>query len=49
MFLDELRDLIRGASDNGVTFVYAISPGLDIAYTNSKDVDALKQKLVQVV
>jgi len=36
------------AKENGIRFIYAISPGLDIAYSSSKDVTALKRKLEQV-
>jgi len=31
-----------------VSFVYALSPGLDIVFTSSNDVNALKAKLDQV-
>ncbi|KAL8621286.1 hypothetical protein ACOMHN_008111 [Nucella lapillus] len=45
---DILSSLIEGAHEKGVTFVYAISPGLDISFSSSKDVSALKRKLEQV-
>jgi hypothetical protein len=45
---DNLTCLIESAHEKGVTFVYAISPGLDIAFSNAKDVQALKRKLEQV-
>lgn len=45
---DILTNLIDSALEKGVTFVYAISPGLDIAFSNTKDVTALKRKLEQV-
>lgn len=48
LFVGELRNLIRCATANGVTFIYAISPGLDISYTSTKDLQALKNKLSQV-
>ena len=48
IFSDNLTSLIESASEKGVTFVYAISPGLDIAFSNAKDVQALKRKLEQV-
>lgn len=47
-FSDNLGNLIESAHEHGVTFVYAISPGLDISFSNSKDVMALKRKLEQV-
>jgi len=45
---DELKQLISAAADCNVSFVYALSPGLDIVYTSSSDVSALKAKLDQV-
>jgi len=40
--------LIDEAEDHGVSFVYAISPGLDIVFSSQKEVNALKEKLLQV-
>lgn len=40
--------MIEAAEEYGVSFVYAISPGLDITYSSSKDVQLLKKKLDQV-
>jgi len=45
---EPLTTLIDAAHDEGIVFVYAISPGLDITYSNSKDVTCLKNKLEQV-
>jgi len=45
---DHLQSLITAASDCNVDFYYAISPGLDITYSNSKEVATLKRKLDQV-
>lgn len=45
---EQLSVLISNSKSNDVLFVYAISPGLDIGYSNSKDVQALKRKLDQV-
>jgi len=45
---DHLQSLITAASDRNVDFYYAISPGLDITYSNSKEVATLKRKLDQV-
>lgn len=47
-FLENLSHLISSAKEKDVTFVYAISPGLDISFSNVKDVQALKRKLEQV-
>ncbi|CAG5130642.1 unnamed protein product [Candidula unifasciata] len=45
---DNLTHLISAAKEKDVTFVYAISPGLDISFSNIKDIQALKRKLEQV-
>ncbi|XP_026475031.1 LOW QUALITY PROTEIN: protein O-GlcNAcase-like [Ctenocephalides felis] len=45
---DHLTGLITAAKDQGIDFYYALSPGLDITYSNSKEVSALKRKLEQV-
>ena len=45
---DHLTNLIEAASENSVDFVYALSPGLDITFSSSKDVTHLKRKLEQV-
>jgi len=46
---DHLTSLIEAATENDVEFVYAISPGLDITFSSSKDVSLLKKKLEQVL
>jgi len=43
-----LTSLIQSAREFGVTFVYALSPGLDITYSSAKEVTNLKHKLEQV-
>ena len=45
---EQLTALITAARDAGVVFYYAISPGLDIVYSSSKEVSCLKRKLEQV-
>lgn len=45
---DQLSGLITAAKDSGITFYYAISPGLDMVYSSQKDVSCLKRKLEQV-
>ncbi|XP_014272263.1 protein O-GlcNAcase [Halyomorpha halys] len=45
---EHLTSLITASNENGVTFYYALSPGLDITYSNSKEVLTLKRKLEQV-
>ncbi len=46
--VDALTVLIEAAEAQGISFVYAISPGLDITYSGSKDIQLLKKKLQQV-
>lgn len=45
---EHLTGLINAARDQGIVFYYALSPGLDITYSSSKEVTALKRKLEQV-
>lgn len=45
---DQLMALISAAKEHNVEFIYAISPGLDITFSNPKEVSALKRKLSQV-
>ncbi|CAB1344388.1 unnamed protein product [Coregonus sp. 'balchen'] len=45
---EKLVALITAAKKNGVDFIYAISPGLDITFSNPKEVATLKRKLDQV-
>lgn len=46
---EELQGLIAASKENGIDFYYAISPGLDIIYSNAKEVATLKRKLEQVM
>uniref|UniRef100_UPI003AABEF67 protein O-GlcNAcase n=1 Tax=Centroberyx gerrardi TaxID=166262 RepID=UPI003AABEF67 len=45
---EQLMALISAAKQHDVEFVYAISPGLDITFSNPKEVATLKRKLDQV-
>ncbi|CAG9862900.1 unnamed protein product [Phyllotreta striolata] len=45
---EHLTGLIQAAKDQNIVFYYALSPGLDITYSSSKEVAALKRKLEQV-
>ncbi|XP_072935838.1 protein O-GlcNAcase [Epargyreus clarus] len=45
---EHLTSLITAAKSQGVTFCYALSPGLDITYSNQKEITTLKRKLEQV-
>ena len=46
---DNLKSLIIEAANKGITFVYALSPGLDMIFSCPKDVESLKKKLKQVL
>lgn len=43
--LEELSELIRTATRNHVRFVYALSPGMDICYSDKADLDTALDKL----
>ncbi|XP_053305820.1 protein O-GlcNAcase [Spea bombifrons] len=45
---DQLMTLISAAQEYGIEFIYAISPGLDITFSNQKEIATLKRKLDQV-
>ncbi|XP_017333366.1 protein O-GlcNAcase [Ictalurus punctatus] len=45
---EQLITLISAAKEHDIEFIYAISPGLDITFSNPKEVAALKRKLSQV-
>ena len=45
---EHLQALIAEATSHNIIFYYAISPGLDIAYSSQKEIATLKRKLEQV-
>lgn len=45
---EHLTSLITAAKAQGITFCYALSPGLDITYSCQKEITHLKRKLEQV-
>ncbi|XP_022123234.2 protein O-GlcNAcase [Pieris rapae] len=45
---EHLTSLISEAKAHGITFCYALSPGLDITYSSQKEITTLKRKLEQV-
>ncbi|XP_061625821.1 uncharacterized protein LOC133476450 isoform X3 [Phyllopteryx taeniolatus] len=45
---EQLIALISAAKKHNIDFIYAISPGLDVTFSNRKEVAALKRKLDQV-
>ena len=46
--VEELQSLVAAAKENDIEFYYALSPGLDMMYSNAKEVATLKRKLEQV-
>lgn len=42
----EFRELVQVADSAGITLVFAVSPGLNIAYSDSADVAVLREKLL---
>ncbi|CAB4033843.1 Hypothetical predicted protein [Paramuricea clavata] len=46
--LDNLRSLISCAREQNIVFIYALSPGLDMVFSSSKEVDTLKNKIKQI-
>ncbi|MDC0325685.1 protein O-GlcNAcase, partial [bacterium] len=47
--LEVLKDLIDACRSRGIRFVYALSPGLDIAYAQDAEFDCLKRRLDQIL
>ena len=48
LLFSELRDLIKSCNSSNLNFIYAIAPGLDIAYSSDSDWENLKNKIKQV-
>jgi protein O-GlcNAcase/histone acetyltransferase len=46
--IQELTRLIRAARRHGVTFIYAIGPGLDLRFASAADASALQARLQQL-
>jgi protein O-GlcNAcase / histone acetyltransferase len=46
---DRFRELIRGAAARGIRFVYALSPGLDIRYTDPAELQVLQRRVDQMM
>jgi protein O-GlcNAcase/histone acetyltransferase len=44
-----LRELVQRSRQLNLRFIYALSPGLDIRYSNPADGDALKKKFAQLL
>uniref|UniRef100_A0AC34FCD2 O-GlcNAcase n=1 Tax=Panagrolaimus sp. ES5 TaxID=591445 RepID=A0AC34FCD2_9BILA len=45
---DLLRSLIEAATTCGIRFIYALSPGVDITYSDKNEIQMVKEKLRQV-
>lgn len=45
---EHLSTLIAAAKECDITFIYALSPGLDITYSSQKELGTLKRKLDQL-
>lgn len=45
---NQLKELIDLTKQNGIKFIYALSPGLDIRYSDENHFNALKNKFDQV-
>lgn len=46
--LQVLRELVEGCRAEGIQFVYGLSPGLDICFSDSDEMAALQNKLTQL-
>ena len=44
----DLEELIRSAQSHGISFVYALSPGLDMVLSSEEEISLLKIKMDQV-
>lgn len=45
---EELERMIHAAAQQGITFIYTISPGLDICYSDEEEVACLTRKMGQL-
>ena len=45
---EHLTNLVSACKEAGIMFYYALSPGLDITYSSSKEMAVLKRKLDQI-
>ena len=48
LFSENLKQLIASSKECGITFYYALSPGLDISFSSSRDIHLLQRKMDQV-
>ncbi|KAK3704743.1 hypothetical protein QZH41_009743 [Actinostola sp. cb2023] len=45
---DNLKQLINCAKENGITFFYALSPGLDMVFSKPREITLLRKKMEQM-
>ena len=48
LYSENLKQLIASSKECGITFYYALSPGLDISFSSSIDIHLLQRKMDQV-
>lgn len=48
-FVENLKQLIASSKEYGIKFYYALSPGLDILFSSTRDIQQLKRKMSQVL
>lgn len=46
---ENMRSLIAAATDHNICFIFAISPGSDVVYSDDADAKALQSRLEQVL
>jgi protein O-GlcNAcase / histone acetyltransferase len=46
---ETLRELIRACGERSIRFIYALSPGLDIRYSNEAELEHLKKRFEQML
>ncbi len=44
-----LEELIRGCSEHGLRFIYGLSPGLDIRFSDPEELEAVRRRFAQLI
>ncbi len=47
--LSQLRELIAACNEHGIRFIYGLSPGLDIQFSDTDELDIVKARLGQLI
>ena len=47
--LAQLAELVQHSNQHGIRFIYGLSPGLDIQFSSSAELDAIKRRLTQLI